>query len=275
MEARTAPKGSVVPMVLGIVGGAMLFIGSFLTWATASIDLAKFAQALGVDQSLLGGAVGATTRSVSGMSADADGKFTLVAGIAVLIFAVVLFVKADLGKVMGGLMVLAGLIGGGVAIYDLSKLNDVRDEALGSVSSTLQGAGIDPGILEGVFKVSAGIGIYLCALGGILAVVAGIMALVSRKPEPAAAGAMGTTPGYARTNPVGSGFESSTPPPAPAAMAEPPAPAAPMAEPPAPPASSAPPATPAVAEPPAQPPTPEPPSIPSSGETSGDGVNTD
>jgi hypothetical protein len=270
-------------MVLGIVGGAMLFIGSFLTWATASIDLAKFAQALGVDESLLQGAMGGTPHSfsVAGMQADADGKFTLVAGIAVLIFAVVLFVKADLGKVMGGLMVLAGLIGGGVAIYDLSKLNDVRNDALASVGPSLQSAGVDPSILEGVFKVSAGIGIYLCALGGILAVVAGIIALVSRKPEPAAAGAMGTTPGYARTHPVGSGFDSSTPPPAPGApmaepaapaapMAEPPAPAAPMAEPPAPPASSAPPATPAVAEPPAQPPTPEPPSIPPSGETSGD-----
>jgi hypothetical protein len=255
-------------MVLGIVGGAMLFIGSFLTWATASIDIAKFAQALGVDQSLLQGAMGATPSSftVSGMNADADGKFTLVAGIAVLIFAVVLFIKADLGKVMGGLMVLAGLIGGGVAIYDLSKLNDVRNDALASVGPSLQSAGVDPNILEGVFKVSAGIGIYLCALGGILAVVAGIMALVSRKPEPAAAGAMGATPGYARTSPLGSGFQSSTPPPAPAA---------PMTEPPDSPAPSEPPAPPAISEPPVPAPTPEPPPIPPSGETSGGGATTD
>ena len=85
MDARPAAKASPVPMILGIVGGALLFIGSFLTWATVSIDVTKFAKRLGVDPALIQGAIGDTSQSFSGMHDGGDGIFTLIAGLVVIV----------------------------------------------------------------------------------------------------------------------------------------------------------------------------------------------
>ena len=61
-----------------------------------------------------------------------------------------------------------------------------------------------------------GLGIYICALGGILAVVAGIIALVSKATEPEPTIAMGAD--YRELgSPVGAGSTASTPLPAPVA----------------------------------------------------------
>lgn len=253
MDARPAAKASPVPMILGIVGGAMLFIGSFLAWATVSIDVEKFAQALGVDPALLQGSIGQSSQSFSGMKDQSDGIFTLIAGLVVIALAVVLLIKVDLNKIMGALMIVAGAIGAGVALYDLSKVNDVKDQALGNASGSLQAAGIDPGVLDGVIKVAAGIGIYVCALGGIVAVVAGIMALMRKSTAtPAAASSVGTS-----SPPAATGFDSSPPPAAPM-----PAPAAPE------------PAAPDIAAPAVPdmgtPSTPEPPATPDTGGAGGD-----
>lgn len=263
MDARPTTKASPVPMIVGIVGGAMLFIGSFLTWATVSIDVTKFAQALGVDPALLQGAVGQTSQSFSGMHDNSDGIFTLIAGLVVIALAVVLLIKANLSKIMGALMIVAGAIGAGVALYDLSQVNDVKDQALGGAAAQLQAAGIDPGVLDGVIKVAAGIGIYVCALGGIVAVVAGIMALMRKDAAvPAVASPMGSP-----AAPAASGFDSSPPP-----ATSMPAPATP--EPPA--ASTPEPPAPAAPEPPAvpdmgTPSTPEPPAAPDTGSGGGSG----
>ncbi len=37
------------PMIMGIVGGIALAIGSFLNWATVSVDFDKIATAIGID----------------------------------------------------------------------------------------------------------------------------------------------------------------------------------------------------------------------------------
>ncbi len=208
-----------MPLVLGVVGGALLIIGPLLTWASASLDIPKFAAALGAPVDVVESALGSAAHpyTVSGLHTGAHGTLALVAGIAAIIFAVILVVlRGQVAKVMGGLLVLAGLLGAGAAVYDLSKIGDLRSEAQAGVASVLESAGVDPSVVTGVLKVSAGIGIYVCALGGILAVVAGILALVSKPSEPAAADAMGGSPGYVRTSPVGSGFEATSPPPAPA-----------------------------------------------------------
>ena len=231
----TCCESLTVPMILGIVGGAMLFLGSFLTWATVSIDVTKFAQALGVDPALLQGAVGSTSQSFSGMHDSGDGIFTLIAGLVVIVLAVVVFLKADLGKIMGALMIVAGAIGAGVAIYDLSRVNNVKDDALNGVAGQLQSAGIDPGVLDGVIKVAAGIGIYVCAIGGIVAVVAGIMALMNKSSSaPAMTSSMGTAAepqpvASTRRRPRPAAPMSSTP-----AAPEPPAPTPPASPSPAP-----------------------------------------
>ncbi len=228
MQSGTSSKASPSPAaIVGIVGGAVLVIGSFLTWATASINIDALANAIGVDPALLQGAVpGSTSFSVKGMDSGADGTFTLIAGIAAVVVAIVLIMKADLKKPMGAILIIAGLVGGGVALYDLSKVNDVKQEAVDAAGGGLAAAGIDAGVLDEVFDVSAGIGIWVCIAGGLIAIVGGVMAFAA-KPAPAMAGGPAA--------PMGSGFDA--PSAAPAAPSTPvaPEPVAPSAsEPPAP-----------------------------------------
>ena len=261
MDARPAAKASPVPMILGIVGGALLFIGSFLTWATASIDVSKFAEALGVDPALLQSAVPDTSYSTSG-TGGSDGIITLIAGLVVIVVAVVLFVKADLGKIMGALMVVGGAIGAGIALYDLSTLNSAKDDILGEAAGVLQGAGIDPGVLNDVVKVSAGIGIWVCILGGLIAMVGGIMALMNKA---SAAPAMTSSTGTSAA-PATSGFESSPPAAPPMSTPAAPQPPAPDTTPSTPDAPSAPDGS--------MPSTPEAPSAPETGGDPGSGSST-
>ncbi len=203
MDARPAAKASPLPMVLGIVGGLMLFIGAFLTWVTASFDVSKLAQALGVDPALMQGAVGSQSQSASGLHSQLHGTFALIAGILVVACAVVLFVRADLGKIMGALMIVFGVIGAGVALYDISRVNHLKNDVLGSAAGLLQGAGVDPGVLGDAIKVTPGIGIWICIAGGLVAAVGGIFALMAKSAAPAAMSSAGTgVPAAA------SGFES-------------------------------------------------------------------
>ena len=201
MQSGTSSKASPSPAaIVGIVGGAVLVIGSFLTWATASINIDALANAIGVDPALLQGAVpGSTSFSVKGMDSGADGTFTLIAGIAAVVVAIVLIMKADLKKPMGAILIIAGLVGGGVALYDLSKVNDVKQEAVDAAGGGLAAAGIDAGVLDEVFDVSAGIGIWVCIAGGLIAIVGGVMAFAA-KPAPAMAGGPAA--------PMGSGFDA-------------------------------------------------------------------
>jgi hypothetical protein len=251
MDARPAAKASPLPMILGIVGGALLFIGSFMTWATASIDVPKFAAVLGVDPALFQGALGETSFSTSGTSGN-DGIITLIAGLVVIVLAVVLYLKVDMGKVLGGLILAAGVIGAGVPLYDILTLSSKKEDALGDASGALQGAGIDPGVLNDVVKVSAGIGIWICILGGLIAIVAGIMALMRKAAAPAMTSSVGS-PG----TPAASGFESTSPAAPPMST-----PAAPQ-----PPAPDVTPSTPDAPSAPGMgaPSTPEPPSAPDMG----------
>ena len=239
MQSGTSSKASPSPAaIVGIVGGAVLVIGSFLTWATASINIDALANAIGVDPALLQGAVpGSTSFSVKGMDSGADGTFTLIAGIAAVVVAIVLIMKADLKKPMGAILIIAGLVGGGVALYDLSKVNDVKQEAVDAAGGGLAAAGIDAGVLDEVFDVSAGIGIWVCIAGGLIAIVGGVMAFAA-KPAPAMAGGP--------TAPMGSGFD--------APSAAPTAPSTPAAPEPVAPSASEPPAPMPPAEP--EPPTP-------------------
>ncbi len=190
-----------------------MFIGAFLTWVTASFDVSKLAQALGVDPALMQGAVGSKSQSASGLHSQLHGTFALIAGILVVACAVVLFVRADLGKIMGALMIVFGVIGAGVALYDISRVNHLKNDVLGSAAGLLQGAGVDPGVLGDAIKVTPGIGIWICIAGGLVAVVGGILALMTKPAAPATMASAGTGVPAAS-----SGFESSpvtSTPPAP------------------------------------------------------------
>ena len=71
-------------MIIGIVGGVALAIGSFLNWATVSVNFDKIATALGIDPAQIPAGVRAQgTVSVTGWKSG-DGKWTLVAGVVVV-----------------------------------------------------------------------------------------------------------------------------------------------------------------------------------------------
>lgn len=185
-----APRRSLVPLIFGIVASGLLAIGSFLPWVVASIDQARWtanlAQALGVDPSMLGGSAGELPAyTMSGVSdGTADGMFTLVAGLVVAVCAVVAYLRTGRGRITSVLMLLAGLVGASVALYDIGTISDAEDEAIANATASLQALGLTgSGLLDGVINISAGIGIYVCALGGVLAVVAGVLTLL-RRTEP-------------------------------------------------------------------------------------------
>jgi hypothetical protein len=171
------------PTILGIVGGIALAIGSFLNWATVSVDFDRIATAIGIDPADIPPDVRAQgTVSVTGWKGG-DGKWTLVAGVVVIVAAVLLSMASS-RRVVGVVMLVGGVVGGGLALYDATiQKNDAIDNA----ASTFAGIGL-PGELRDYFSISLGIGIYLCIAGGVVAIIAGIMAMMSRQASVAIAG---------------------------------------------------------------------------------------
>jgi hypothetical protein len=265
-----------MPMIVGVVGGIALAIGSFLNWATVSVNFDKIATALGIDPAQIPAGVREQgTVSVTGWKSG-DGKWTLVAGVVVAV-AAALLTMASSRQVVGIVMLVGGAVGGGLALYDATIQ---KNNAIDNAAAQFTNIGL-PGTIRDYFSVSLGIGIWLCIAGGAIAIVAGIMAMASRAPSVAAAGVdpMGTTPPPPLASDAGfgtTGVGGTLMPPVVAErpVAEPPTPA-PAAEPPTPavepptPAPAAEPPTPAV-EPPTpavEPPTPavEPPVVASPG----------
>jgi hypothetical protein len=229
--------------IVGIIGGVVVIIGSFLSWATVSIDVDAFAKAMSdalgvpVSSSDLATAGVNTSQSISGF--DADGKLTLVAGIIVVVGAVVFL--AARARVAGSILMLVGGVGGaGIALYDIVSKDNQIDKAIADAGPTLTQLGLNADTFKSVFSVSWAIGIYACVIGGIVAVIAGIMALMARTAEPAMPAMSGTPAGGGLGAPVGT--PTDTPP-----MSPPATPSTPAGE-------AAPPATPA---PPPEPPAPQ------------------
>jgi hypothetical protein len=217
--------------ILAVVGGVLLAVGSVLTWAKASIDIEAFAQALGVDPAQLQGAVGAETSKVVSGTSTSDGKLALVCGLVAVVLGVLAYSKRERWKVLGVVTMVAGVVGGGIALYDITKKDDVIAEAKEAVGPTLASIGLDASILDNIFKVSLGIGIWVCAIGGLVALVGGLMMMMNASSgvAPAMAGMSPAAPasvpdsGFGTSSVAGS---MAPPPPAPAAPATaPPAPA--------------------------------------------------
>ena len=263
MQQETQTSKPSAGAIVAIVGGVMLAIGSFLTWATVSVDttalLNKLADTLGVSADQLQGVpTDSFSQSVSGWDGS-DGKITLVVALIIIIAAILMFAMPRIRKAMGVVVILAGLVGGGVAVYDATRVKDVANDAESAAASAagsgLEQLGLSAGeIFDGVFDVTAGVGLWVCIAGGVVALVGGVLALRERQEaSPAAMGATTATTSTAPPAATGTGFDA---PPAPAAAPTtepqpvtepPPAPVAP----PAPAAPETPPATPATAPPPA------------------------
>jgi hypothetical protein len=171
-------RSSTTPMIIGIVGGLALAIGSFLNWATVSVNFDKIATALGIDPAQIPAGVRAQgTVSVTGWKSG-DGKWTLVAGVVVAV-AAALLAMASSRQVVGIVMLVGGAVGGGLALYDATIQ---KNNAIDNAAAQFSNIGL-PGTIRDYFSVSLGIGIWLCIVGGVVAIVGGIMAIASRAPS--------------------------------------------------------------------------------------------
>jgi hypothetical protein len=203
------PVGAIV----AIAGGALLAIGSFLAWAEVS-----------------GGGTSATAKGIDGD----DGFITLGAGIVAVLVGILLLRQAK--RPLAVLAIVAGLVGGGVAVYDaLTAEDSVRGELAEQAADqagisteqarTLLDELVDSGQVQ--LDISLGIGLYVVIAGGLLALVGGVLSLRGAPKEE-------------RAEP-GSGWSA----PPPSVADEPP--------------TAAPPATPVSGAPPSAPPAPAPP----------------
>jgi hypothetical protein len=189
-DSRPTPLGPI----LAVAGGALLAIGSFLTWAEVS--------------------GGGQSESVSGTEGS-DGWITLVAGVLVVAAGVAAF-KA-VRRPLAILIIAMGLVGGGVGLYDAltAKENVISEVAEQSAAST--GASVaevravlDQLIDSGQIGISIGIGLYIVIVGGVLAVVGGLLQL-SRTRSTASA-VFGTESVSSATTPTSPARDDSPPP---------------------------------------------------------------
>ena len=172
-------------MVLGIVGGVLLGIGSFLKWATVSVDFDAITAAIGVVPPAEVQAQG--TASVTGWDVG-QGKWTLVTGVVVVV-ASALLVFASSAQTVAFVVIFGGAVGGSMALYQATVGKDQRlDDIAGIFVLTL------PGSLRQYFSVSIGIGLWLCIAGGVVAVAAGIMTMLRRPVSASVTGAAGEDP---------------------------------------------------------------------------------
>ncbi len=134
-------------LTLGLIacGGALLLlIGSYMPWVSV--------------RSIFG------TFSVNGM--DGDGKLTAAAGALALILLIIATTTRSRTLFVLGALACGG--GAAVAIYDIVN-----------VSSEIAGSGLDGGV-----RAEVGIGLYVCALGGLAGLVCGFVAMGNTPGDP-------------------------------------------------------------------------------------------
>ncbi len=161
MDQTESVAPTPVAGILGVVGGALLAVGSFLTWAEVT-----------------GGGTSVTAKGVDG----SDGYITLIAGV-VAIVAGMMMARAT-RRVLAVLVILAGIVGGGIGLYDaLTAKDSVLDAAAEELAPTFGASAeqvrtvLDQAIDAGQLSVSISIGLYVVIGGGVVALVGGILGL--------------------------------------------------------------------------------------------------
>lgn len=190
--------------ILGIVGGALMALGSFLAWAEVS-----------------GGGRSVTAKGLDG----SDGYITLGAGLVAVVAGIVMAIETR--RVLAVLTILAGIVGGGLGLYDaLTAKDSVLDAAAEELAPAFEASAqavriaLDQAIDAGQLSVSISIGLYVVIGGGVVALAGGILGLRgSGEPavhgQTAAPATPATTIGGADVPPAS--MPSSTPPPDPGA----------------------------------------------------------
>ena len=176
----TSERGaSVRPgVMLALVGGLLAAVGSPLPWLKASVNAAA-----------LGGG-GLQSKTANGF--DGDGWITLVAGLIVVVVAGAMWMRKSSGKGLSALVMLGGLVAGGTGLYDMltaksTFIDELVKEGAGSgLPADQLRALIDSWFDKGIIKISPEFGIFVVIAGGVLALLGGLILVVS-KVEPAAA----------------------------------------------------------------------------------------
>jgi hypothetical protein len=164
-EARMNQTDNVtstpVAGILGLVGGALMALGSFLAWAEVA-----------------GGGTSVIAKGVDG----SDGYITLVAGLVAVVAGIVM--ATGTSRVLAVLVILAGIVGGGIGLYDaLTAKDSVLDAAAEELAPSFGASAqevrtvLDQAIEAGQLSVSIGIGLYVVIGGGVVVLVGGILGL--------------------------------------------------------------------------------------------------
>jgi hypothetical protein len=168
--------------ILGIVGGALMVVGSFLAWAEVS-----------------GGGTSVIAKGID----DRHGYITLVAGIVAVVAGIVMAMGTT--RVLAVLVILAGIIGGGIGLYNAltakdSVLDAAAEELAPSFGASAQEVrtALDEVIDAGQLSVSIGVGLYVVIGGGVVALAGGILGL--RSGEQAVPGQIAAAARPATTN---------------------------------------------------------------------------
>jgi hypothetical protein len=205
--------------IVGIVGGVALVLGSLLTWGTGTLNVQALASAAGLDPAAVSAAIGDVSRSVSGIDVT-GGKWALAMGIVAIVLGVVALMKVS-PRVVGVGLIVAGLIGGGWALYDTTQADVVKEQAIEEAVPRLGSVEGASAVIGQYIDTSFGPGIWISLVGGLVAIGGGIVLLTSGGSMTESPSRMGAA--------AGSGFTpTETPPASPPPAAEPPAAPAPM-----------------------------------------------
>lgn len=172
--SQTERRGAPTAGIVSIVGGVLLAVGSFLPWAEVS-----------------GSGASVTAKGLDG----SDGYITLAAGLVAVVAGLVMLRPTR--RAVTVVAVLAGLVGGGLALYDaLTAKDSVLDAAAEELAPTLGvsadqvRSALDQAVDSGQLGVSVGIGPYIAIIGGLVVSVGGVLGMresVTERPTASSA----------------------------------------------------------------------------------------
>jgi hypothetical protein len=170
---------SLIAPALAVVGGTVASIGSFLTWADATLGPASFS-AKGID--------------------GWEGKATVVGGVLLLVAGISAFVGTQGARErLGAWATIGGLVAAGVGIYTaLTAHEQVVSSAADEISretgiSAIARTSIEAALNRGLLGLDLQIGLYLVVAGGVIGLIAGVLAIVARPRRPTDIGPAGLT----------------------------------------------------------------------------------
>jgi hypothetical protein len=210
MQTEAKRPAPIAPILM-VVGGALAAIGSFLSWANVTVS-----------------DVSATAKGTDG----SDGYITLIAGIILVVIGVISFRGGR--RALAILAILAGLVAGGVGIYDAATAEDSVLDAVAKEIAPQVGAGVDAvrAVLQqsadaGDLDIKIQTGLYLVIAGGALGLIGGVIGVATAKRNamrgaPSMPATMGSEPSSA-SPPMTTG-DTAPPPMSPPPASPPPPP---------------------------------------------------